>query len=353
VSLLFVLLPWLASGDPAELLEALRSPDPAVRIEAARALGPVSGDAVSAALAASLGDPDAEVRAAAVAALGGRRDPPSLAALRASLRTFAKDPAMLAAVVTSLGASEDAASAGEVASIARQSATADPRLAEACLDALGRLPARESVECLVSLLGGPLAAEARESLVDLTGLPFRSDETWQKWWRHSRGNWRPLPLLPAPDAVEYRSESWRFRLAVPHAGRFPITRPAGSAAQVLWRGPKDEAGFAWVDVLTHAVLEGEPRTLEEQSNRVRRTMEQSLREAKDAEYGKAARFAGVKAVRHEATGILSDGRVVRWRNIVFEHNGILYTISAGIETGATARVRRDHESILASFRLLD
>jgi hypothetical protein len=347
-----LVLSLLAEG-PAALLEALRSPDPEIRLEAVRGLGPVAGEEVSAALAGALADPEASVRGAALTALGGRRDTPSLAALRSSLRLFAKEPELLAAAVTSLGASEDAASAEEVAKLARQAATADPRLVRACLDALGRLRAREAVDCLVSFLGGALASEARESLADLTELPFSGDDTWGKWWRQARADWRPLPLVPAPDATEYRSESWRFRIAVPDAERFPITRPAGSAARVLYRGPKEEAGFAWVDVLTHAVLEGEPRTLEEQSARVRRTMEQSLRETKDAEYGKSARFAGVKAFRHEATGILSDGRVARWRNLVLERNGILYTISAGLETGASDRVRRDHEAILASFRLLD
>ncbi len=360
-TVLVLLLAAVPSADEiAARLADLGHEDPAVRREAVLALSEAPGEEVVAALTASVSDSERTVRDAALLVLARREEPSAERALREAFRRFAPEADALAGLLTAVGEAERTALAGEVVALVRK--TTDARVFRAAVDALGGLRVPEAVGALADLLaaggrGEGLAAEAlpevRESLAEATGLPFRSDETWREWWRNARGNYRGGPLDPAAGAAEFRSEGWRFRIAVSDPLRWALSRPAGAAARVLWRGSAEEAGFAWVDVAAHAVLEGEPRSLEEQAARVRETMERSLREVRDAEFGRPARLAGAKAIRHEAVGILDGGRVVRWRSLVAERNGIVYTVSGGFESGARDVVRRDFEAIVGSFRFLD
>jgi hypothetical protein len=361
-----LLLVVLAASLPARAedsaLRDLSAKDPERRIAAVRALVSEPGEEVSEAIAKLLADREPEVVMEAAEALGARGDVPSRKALRAALRRFAKDEAILPVVVVALGTARDGGAAKEVGKLARRALGADARLARAAIDALGRMRDPESLRALMALHASADAGEKgghpeflediRESLRELTGLPFRLSETWRGWWLHARKGWRAAPLEPHEEAELFRHDGWRISVARPDLVRWSLERLPGGIARLRWRGDEEEARFAWVDVSGHAATEGEPATPERASEDYRKTMEAEFGDILEGEFGVSDRLAGVSALRHSVTGILRQGSVAVWKAWFLERKGILYTVSAGWESGASERVREEIESILASLRLL-
>jgi len=328
-----------------------------------RKLAEEPGIAASKSIAKFLSHRDREVREAAIKALGGRTDAVAVKALRGALKMFAKDPDLLPTVVVSLGASGDAASAKAVAELARKAVGRDMRLARACIDSLGFLKASESVECLVNLLAPAidkrgashpeLADELHESLKEVTGLPFRRPETFIAWWRHAKGRFEGEGPEPPESGSRYRHDGWRFTIEKPDGERFSFKRVEGAVIRIVFAGPEEEAGFAWIDVMAHAVAEGGSKTAAEDAKRRRKWMEDALSSPRGARWGFRTKAGRAVAVGNEATGILQGGHVVRWRTFSVERNGLVYTVSAHVETGASEAVVGEVDGILASFRLLD
>ena len=362
---LLALLAGVAGADEervAALIERLGSGTATEKVEALEELGKIRGAEVSRVVADQLKSRDAAVRKAALYALGGRKDDVSLRALRGALKRFAKDRDLLPAAVTAIGVSGDPDAAGPVADLARKAMGSDAGLVRAAIDTLGQLRDPASLRGLVDLLAS--AGDARaghhdlipdilESLRDLTGLPFVRRETWRDWYRHVKKGWQATSLEPPESSDEWRQDGWRFSIALPDEDRWAFKAVRGAAARVVYRGEKEEAGFAWVDVLAHAAAERKPATLAASAKANREWMEGDLRDVSTGAYSVSRRVSGAPALEHTATGILKSGPVVRWRILTFERNGILYTISTHEESGASDRVREEVRAIVDSFRLLD
>ncbi|MEN8150413.1 MAG: HEAT repeat domain-containing protein [Planctomycetota bacterium] len=332
-------------------------------LDRVRELGKTPGEAASKSLAKLLGSRDAAVREAAVRALGGRPDESARKALRGALKTFAKDENLLPVVVASIGASGDLKSAKAVADLARKSVGSDVRTARVCIDTLGLLRAPESVEVLVDLLAPAidprgashpeLADELHESLREVTGLPFRRPATFVEWWRHAKGRWKGEGPEPPEKGDVYRHDGWRFGITRPDAERWSFKRVEGAVIRLVYSGPKDEAGFAWVDVLALSSTEGGPKTSKDEAAVRRKWMEAGLSKPRDVRWGFRTKLGRVAAVGNEATGILKAGHVVRWRTFSVVRNGLAITVSAHVETGASEKVFAEVDRILASFTALD
>lgn len=361
--LLLLAVATASAADLDALADRLGSRDAKERAAAVEALADVPGDEAGKLLARALGDRDAEVRIAAAKALGGRDDEPSRKALRRALDRFAKDPDLLPVVVVSLGASGDAAAAEDVAALLRKALGADARLARAAIDALGSIRAKASVAGLMEALSAsadPRGAahpeyrdEVLDSLREATGLPFREPATWQEWWRHAKRDYAAAAPGPPAEGDLYRSDGWRFTIEKPAAKEWEFSQPEGAAIRIVWRGSSDEAVFAWIDVLVRSATEPKERTAEEVAAEYRKHMETELADVRDAEWGEPARIGRENALRHAATGILSGGSVVRWRAFFLERSGILYTVTAHVESGASEAVRKAVDGVLDSFRVLD
>jgi hypothetical protein len=339
---------------------AVAAADDAAKI---RRLAAEPGDAASTSIAAFLSSRDAEVRRAAVEALGGRTDKAAIKALRGALRSFAKDADLLPTVVVAVGASRDTGSAKAVADLAKKAVGSDLRLARACIDSLGQLPANAAVECLVNLLAPAidkrgashpeLAEELHQSLKEVTGLPFRKPATFVAWWRHAKGRFEGGGHDIPPEGDRYRHDGWRFAIERPDAKRFAFRKVQGAVVRIVWAGPKEEAGFAWIDVMAQSAAEGGPKTAADDAKARRKWMEEGLAKPRDTRFGFRAKLGRAAAVGNEATGILKEGHVVRWRTFSVEKNGLVYTVSAHVESGAEEAVVGEVDGILASFRLLD
>jgi hypothetical protein len=364
---ILALLLLVAGADDA--LDHLGSRDPDERVAAVKALVAVPGKTVSTALARALSDREPSVREAVLDALGERGDPICVKALRRALGTFAKDRETLPLVVQALGTAGDAASAGAIVKLARRSIGSEPFLADTSIDTLGRLRHPDAVAGLVELLGtvepvrGGAAARTgheryvpgiRESLTDVTGLPFRKTSTWQAWWRHARRTWEAVPLDPARETGPRREDhAWRFGLARPDTERWEFAAPKGAALRVRYVGPREEAVFAWIDVMVHAGAEREPATVEDLARLHAERLREELADVKESTFGESARLGRETVRAHAAVGRLSSGRVVRRRVLLAERNGLLYAVSVHVSSGASERVDGEIAAILKSFRLLD
>jgi hypothetical protein len=345
------------------LLAVAAADDAEERREEIRKLAKEPGEGVSAKIAKALSHRDPEVRKTALDALGGRKDATALKALRRALKSFAKDKDLLPVVVVSLGASEDAKSAKAVADLARKSVGSDARLARACIDALGGMRATEGVDCLVTLLAAATDArgashpELRDDLMDslgeVTDLPFRKPSTFVDWWRKAKGRWEGAPPEPPEKGKTYRSDGWRFRIDRPDEKRWVFKKVEGAVVRVSFAGPKDEAGFAWVDVMAHAAAEQKPETLAKLAADRRKWMEESLKDPRDPRWSFRTKLGSAPAIGHEAVGVLASGHVVKWRIFCVQRNGLLLTVSAHMESGASEAVAADFDRILGSFKLLD
>ena len=365
LSILALLATTVLAGDVDALKKRLSDPDPAQRVAAARALGDEKGTDASKLLAGALADREEEVRETALKALGGRRDEFALKALRGALRRFEKDENLLPIVVLALGDSRDRASAGAVADLIPKALGVNARLTRAAIEALGKLRAKESMEALMTVLAkawdprpqGPehpeYMGEVLRALSEQTELPFVKAETWQAWWRGARRSYEGASPDPVDLGTEYRHDGWRFSISRPEGDRFVFTRPSGAVVRVAWRGPKEEAVFAWVDVIVESAREPEAKTLDDREREVRSWITDSLSDRRDEEWRVPSRVGRANALRDSAMGILSGGAVVRWTAWVCERNDLLYTVSAHVESGATEKVREEIQSILDSFRLLD
>jgi hypothetical protein len=82
-------------------------------------------------------------------------------------------------------------------------------------------------------------------------------------------------------------------------------------------------------------------------------MEETLAKPRDTRFGFRAKLGRAPAVANEATGILKAGQVVRWMTFSAERNGLVYTVSAHLESGASLAVATELDGILKSFGLLD
>jgi hypothetical protein len=371
-SWLLIVVALAAPPDAAEtesLLAKLRSREASERIEATKALREAPGEAVSKAISRLVGDREPTVAEAAIRVLGQRGDGTCVAALRRALRTHAKNTELLSVVVAALGEAEDAESAAEIVKLARKAMGSDPALADAAVFALGSLRSPDAVAGLVELLGtaapvrGGAASRAghqrhvgglRRSLQTVTGLPFFEPETWQAWWRRAKRSWQPSPLDPkAVTGAVRRDDGWRFRIERPDATRWSFEKATGTALRIRWAGAKEEAAFAWIDVLAHAPAEREPRTVEEAARHQAEVLRGELRDTKESSFGERVRYAGAASIRHSAVGLLKGGKPVRRRIDVLERHGILYVVTVHVATGVSERVTAEHEGILGSFRLLD
>jgi hypothetical protein len=360
----FLALLLLFAGEVDDLIARLESEDASERAAALRALAHHPGPAVTKEIAGRLSDPDADVRKAAVGALGEREDEDSRKALRKALARFAKDSDLLPAVVVALGTARDAVSAPPVAAIARKAVGRDARLGRAAIDSLGRMRARESVACLVELLGpaeaarkgtGPGHAEILpdllESLREVTGLPFAKAASFLSWWRHAKRDWKPTTLDPPDEGLTCRNDAWRFRIARPDETRWAFEKARGTAVRLAYRGAGADE-FAWVDVQVRSVVE-DPRTLAAEAKRYRGWMEDGLERIKDASFSAKAKLGRGPALGHSAVGITRNGRVIRWRALLAERNGLIYTVAVRHDSGVDERVVSDLDAIVGSFRYLD
>lgn len=361
IVLLLLAAPLLAAETDA-VRDRLKSRDAAERRAAVGALAKTPGEEASRLIAGAFADRDPSVREAAVKAMAGRTDEAARKALRQALARFAKDADLLPVVVIAVGDSGAVEAAKDVADLLRKSLGADPRLARAAIEALGGLPSAVAVETLVATLSAatdaraPSHPEYREDLLDslrqATGLPFREPATFVEWWRNAKRDYRGTPAAPPAEGTLYRSDGWRFTIERPKDRPWEFKRVDGTAIRIAWIGPREEAAFAWVDVIARSAREP-ATTLEDAATGCRGWMEETLRDPRDAEWGRNDRLGGAPAVRHQATGLLDGGSVVRWRAFVLERGGILYTVSVHLESGAAEAVTADADAILASFRLLD
>jgi hypothetical protein len=349
-------------GDVAALKKQLGSKSAEERGDALRALGKIEGEPVSKLIVGALRDREPSVREEATRALAGRTDETSLRALRAALKTFEKDEDLLPVVVFALGESHDAESASAVVRLLRKSVTRDPRMTRTAIEALGFMRSPESLELLMELylqatstagaVHPELADELLRALQALAGTGWIKRDTWQEWWRHARGSWKPTPLKPEDDPVEYRHDGWRVSIARPEGGRWAMEPASGAVARVTFKGANEEARFAWVEVRARAAREGDPKDLQAWAKTWRGWMEEGLENRKDEQWGVPGRIGPYPALLLTTTGI-GRGYVATWRTWLVEKNDLLYAVTAKVESGRTDRVAEEVESILSSFRILD
>jgi HEAT repeats/PBS lyase HEAT-like repeat len=356
-------------AEPDDALKRLDSRDAEERVAAVKILRDTPGDRVSTALVRTLSDREISVREAVLDALGERGDEICVKALRRALKTFARERDVLPLVVQALGAARDVASAGAIVKLARRGVGSEPWLADAAIDALGQLRHREAIDGLVELLGTAqpvrgganartgherYVAGIRESLKELTGLPFKKTVTWQIWWRHAHRSWLPTPQDPRTETGAKRHDhSWRFGVTRPDTTRWAFMAPKGAALRVRYVGSREEAGFAWIDVMVHATAEREPATVGDAARLHAERLKKELADVKEIALGEKARLGSETVLSHRAVGMLAGGRVARRRVFFVARNGLLYTVSVHVSSGASERVGAEIGAMLKSFRLLD
>jgi len=349
-------------ADVESLRKRLKSEDPGVRAAAAEALGDAEGEEASKLLAGAVRDRAEPVRRAALKALGGRTDEIALRTLRRALRTFEKNEDLLAVTVVSLGDSEDAESADAIVDLLRRSTGKSARLSRNCIEALGRMRAKVSLEVLMDYYSQAtdprgavhpeLTSELLDSLRMLTGLSFSGPETWKRWWLKAKKRWEPTSLEPDPDSTVYRHDGWRFRIERPEGDRWVFERGGDTIVRARFAGSREEAKFARISVFGHATREGAPEDLAAAVKRQQRQMARNRSANAETEWAKRTKLGPHGAILHRVTD-LDAGSVFRWRRYLLEKNGLIYTVEVYEESGASEAVRDELESILDSFRLLD
>ncbi|HUR38147.1 MAG TPA: HEAT repeat domain-containing protein [Planctomycetota bacterium] len=224
----------LALGDEAEALDKFKTDykakDVAARAAAVEELAKTPSPKVCLRLGALLGADGPEVRVAAAKGLMLQQADKKHAIpfLLNGAAANAKDPVVLTAIVTALGAMRDEAGAAEVN---RQLRADNPDLAKAAVEAAGRIRSATSFDPLIKSLkdceailkprdpndtgaqfgndvtrmGTSSALNAREvreratalkpeiikTLREMAKVSCQDAKDWEDWWKEHRGTWKP------------------------------------------------------------------------------------------------------------------------------------------------------------------
>jgi len=233
-TLLFILA--LALGDDAEALDKFKTDfkakDPATRVAAVEELSKAQSPKVCARLGSLLGVDTPEVRIAAAKALMGQQDDRkhAVAFLVGGVAANAKDPAVLAAIVASLGKLREEAGAAEVN---KHIAAENVDLAKAAVESAGEIRSASSFDPLIKELknceeilkprdpnsggvGGRLAGggvgrfggnngqsmkdmreraqmlkpEITKALKEMAKVACQDAQDWENWWKEHRATYR-------------------------------------------------------------------------------------------------------------------------------------------------------------------
>jgi hypothetical protein len=362
--------PSSASGDVADLREALGSEAASERIDAIEALAKSESGSASSLVARMLRDSSPEVRAAAARALGARGDRTALAALRWAADELDDDPTTLAAVCAGLGATGSRAAVEPLGDVARQEMSRRPRVARAAIEALGAVRDPESVETLLGLLSTAtpsqtdrttntgqreLLAPIRASLRRLTGQRLVSSSAWSAWWRRNERGYR-FPEDPGAElrGKVFREEGFLFRVERPSTKAWEFARPDGNGLLLVrFTGPREASPVAYVMISGYSVKEFDPDTPDALARRYAARMEDEYADFRDRVTDRPARLGGENAIYQRFFGRTRKGIVLETRHWIARRGEHVFTVRAVLASGSSERVRRELDSIVKSFRFLD
>ncbi|MHC4469515.1 MAG: HEAT repeat domain-containing protein [Planctomycetota bacterium] len=367
---LALLLALAATAAPADevsdLRKLLKSKRVQDRLEAVELLSVSASKSASSMIAKSLRDPSPKVRAAAARGLGVFGDKVALTRLLGAVKSLKKDEATLIEVCAALGEIGAPAATDPLAGIAKREMSRNAALTKAAIAALGKIRDRESVKELIGLLGTATPSSTattysyghpeflvpiRAVLTQLTGERLGAHAVWADWWRRvKRGYHFPKSPNAALQGKVFRDEGYRFKVERPSTARWEFLRPNGVLLEARFRGSKDEATTASLQVRAHNTRDHSPSTPGELAKRYAAEFEGRFKDIKESELDGVGRLSGKSAVFQRLVGLTRYGRVVELRQWIAIHRGNLFTVRAMLSSGAAEAVKKELDVIVRSFK---
>ncbi|MEN8150215.1 MAG: hypothetical protein ABFS86_10355 [Planctomycetota bacterium] len=332
-------------------------------------------------------DRSERVRAAAAAAIARRGDPKDLKFLLNLCRTLKKKPIALAGVLDAIGEYRNPKAAKAVADLGRKWMHKHKYPALAAIRALGRIPAKPSVDSLIGMLemtfvrrgrgrentdgvggyygGGNVSSDTHAKMSDfrqyivaslrgLTGEIIGAEvSVWKEWWEENRsgyvfggGGTDPNRMARLTDA-RYRysiarpDEAWRWTKDVEEG--FTRTAELKVDTKVVGR----------VSILTYNTWTRSPASTGAMAKLAKQQLFDGVRELGDKEtWSEEVELDSVPALKHELSGTREGGRMTLTQ-VMIAHRDIMYVIRTTTLPGISITQKKHAEDFLPSFKFLD
>ena len=357
----------------------LKGKDAEAKIKAIDEIKTTKHKDIAAAIAGALRDRNKDVKMAAARALGVQGVVKYRTKLMAPLKKYEKaDPELLLAYLEGLKGMPHKASITPLAKVVHKVLNRlkedEYAIGEACVNALGSIKEKATIEELIVLLGrtnpragagGSVSTEAQNfcgkfkdpivaALGNITGFRFKDPDVWAGWWKRNGKKFkfgRKAEDVNASDT--YTDVGYEFRIKKPN-DRWTFSIPKENNYVITLSHENEESAGtldAWMKVEAYSTSAYSGSTPPDRAAAMEQWVH-SDRGFKDVRESNTTdlKFAGESAKKWYARGMNSASRPVTIWKIYFIHNGLLFTVHAQHNSGVDEALVKDLEKAIASFK---
>jgi len=185
----------------------------------------------------------------------------------------------------------------------------------------------------------------------LTGVGLESIDDWVSWWRGEKRRFKCPKAPPNPNRrLLYRNEDGRFEIMRP-GPNWRWAENAENGFDSTCRRRENERDMAWVSIHVHSIRKEDPVSLAGMLDVQKTAIRQTVATIRECEWNGQIQFAGIRAVRQEAAGIVG-GATGRLTQAVFQVKEMMYVVRWVVGSDASEDVVKETDRMVASFKLI-